>query len=167
MRDIEDKTNESHHSVQRGTQVTMTILKRSGSILLVFSWACDAVWRDSGPRLLAIPFPSPRSQLLLPSIEAWQAMKAEAQHSDRAGPLPRRSWLLGAPWMCGVDFFWPSHLTSPVLAQEMWWAGRRAFGSWAVCVTSALCFIFTVQSTKCHVITRLDYLYSEAKEGKG
>lgn len=34
-------------------------------------------------------------------------------------------------------------------------------------VTSALCFIFTVPSTQGHVITRLDYLYSEAKEGKG
>lgn len=33
-------------------------------------------------------------------------------------------------------------------------------------VTSAFCFIFIVQSIKCYVITRLDYLYSEAKEGK-
>lgn len=34
-------------------------------------------------------------------------------------------------------------------------------------VTSALCFIFTVPSAQGHVITRLDYLYSEAKEGEG
>ena len=69
----------------------------------------------------------------------------------------------GFPWVCVL---FTSLCQSPAFSSPG--PGRRGFGCQRTgFATSALCFIFTVRSTKCHVITRLAYLYSEAKEDKG